>query len=397
MASTVLISRVCAQDTAISTVRVRLLANETISQITLQAYGGLRISAERAKDEVVVTACDNQLDIRDAHGPKIIQPVANLASRAGRWIEIQRPKKAPRRTVGWLQISARNGKLQIINVLPLETYVLGITEAELGSLDFNPESLKAQIVASRSYVLASRWRHRKEGYNFCDTPHCQAFGGTSSIRSNFKLAMQISRGQYLSYKGKPIAAFYHDNCGGITAAVQDVWKCPTVPYLQSVSDTNGTDTFCQSAPRAEWHFEAPGQQLRMCFLRAGWIVGLDALDTLRVIRRNSSHRAHQVLIQSNQPRWVPAKEFRQVINRHFHGEVLKSTFFTISKTKDGYEFNGRGWGHGVGLCQWGAIEMAREGYTYQEILDHYYPGTTLERLPEPAMLAATSQNHSIFN
>lgn len=396
VASTVMNGFVCAQDTSATTVRVRLLSTENLSRLTLRAYGGLRISSERAQGGVTLVACGGQVDVRDERGLKIIKPVVNLTSRAGRWIEIERPGKPPRKTVGWLQISARNGRLQIVNVLPIETYVLGIVDAELGSLAFNPESLKAQIVASRSYVLASRGRHRKESYDFCDRPHCQAFGGTSSIRSDFKAAMEISRGQYLAYKGKPIPAFFHDNCGGLTAFIQDIWPCSASPYLQSVSDGNGAQAFCRNAPRAEWSFHATHEKLRDCFLRAGWITPPYALDTLRVIRVNTSSRAHEVLVQSHQPRWIPAKQFRRVINRHFRGEALKSTFFTITKTKDGYDFNGRGWGHGVGLCQWGAIEMAREGYDYKQILEHYYPKTTLQRLPD-LLYVASSHEHALVN
>lgn len=371
-----------ASETTATTIRVRLLSSEKLSQVTLEAYGGLRISSERANGRLTVRAVGNAVELRDNKDLRIVRETVNIASRAGRWIDIQREERRPRRTVGWLQIRSREGRLEIVNVLPLETYVLGVVDGELGSILFNPESLKAQIVASRSYVLASRWRHKRDGFDFCDSPHCQVFGGTASIRADFKMAMEESRGQYLSFRGRPAPGFFHDNCGGKTAFVQDIWKAPAAPFLQSVSD--GEDSsLCHLAPFSRWQFSARREELRTCFYDAGWIEHQDALDTLRVIRLNPSSRAHQVLIQSNHPRWVSAREFRRTVNAFFHTEVLKSTYFVIDKTKDGFEFHGKGWGHGVGLCQWGAIAMGRDGKTYREILKHYYPHTVLENLPEP--------------
>lgn len=382
-------------DSTATTIRVRLLASEVLSTITIEAYGGLRISTDRAQGRVIIRAVGNEVELRDTKSLRIQKPILNIASRAGRWMDIQRPDRKTRRTVGWLQLRANDGKLEIINVLPLETYVLGVVEGELGSLHFNPESLKAQIVASRSYVLGSRGRHGKVGFDFCDGPHCQVFGGTASIRSDFKLAMQESRGQYLSFRGKPVPGYFHDNCGGKTAAVEDIWKAQPTGYLQSVSDGED-ESICKVSPYSRWTYSAPREDLRICFFEAGWIQNQDALDTLRVIRINSSDRAHQVLIQSNHPRWVSAKEFRKTVNTYYNREVIKSTYFTIDKTKNGFEFEGRGWGHGVGLCQWGAIAMGREGKTYKQILRHYYPGTVLERLTEPQYVT-NDHDHSSLN
>jgi len=385
-------------------VRIRLLSNETLSSVTLEAYGGLRVSQQRAWGKVTVSVIGNALHIVDEKDLNFVTTHANFASRAGRWVDMQRPYKTSKRTVGWVQITVNDKKLRIVNILPLETYVLGIVEGELGSLNFHPESLKAQIVASRSYVLAKKSRHRMDGYDFCDRPHCQVFKGTESIRPAFKLAMQSSKGEYLSYNGKAIPAFYHDNCGGKTAAIQDVWKTPSCAYLPSVEDNQQSSdanpdkdddelNYCRNAPRANWTFEAKRDVLRKCFNQEGWITGFDALDTLRVIRINSSERAHQVLVQTAHPRWIGAAEFRRVINRHFDSEVLKSTYFTITRNKDTFTFSGKGWGHGVGLCQWGAIEMGNQGKTYKEILAHYYPGTKVERVLEPVFATTNPQNN----
>ncbi len=375
-------------------VRIRLLSNESLSSVTLEAYAGLRVSQQRAWGKVTISVIGNAIHVVDEKDLNFVSTYANFASRAGRWIDMQRPYKTNSRTVGWIQITVKDGKLQMVNVLPIETYVLGIVEGELGSLNFHPESLKAQLVASRSYVLAKLGRHKVDGFDFCDRPHCQYFKGTDSIRPDYKQAMSVTRGEYMAFKGRPIPAFYHDNCGGKTAAIQDVWKTPSCPYLPSVED-NATETddemdYCRNAPTATWSFDAQRDVLRKCFSREGWIRGYDALDTLRVIRINSSDRAHQVLVQTAHPRWISASEFRRVLNAYFGKEVVKSTYFMITRKKDTFTLSGKGWGHGVGLCQWGAIEMGRQGHSYREILRHYYPGTNIQRLIEPSLAQKTN-------
>lgn len=376
-----------------TTIRVGLLANRSFSAVTLDGYSGLRASGQRAQGTLKVTAKGPVVEVSDGKALHLKLAVVTVASRGGRWIDIGMEGRTLKRTVGWLQISAKSGQLHIVNTVPLETYVLGIVDSELGSVHFNPESLKAQIVASRSYVLASRGRHKHDGFDFCDTPHCQAFGGTSAIRSDFKLAVETSRGEYLSYGGHPIPAYFHDNCGGRTASIQDVWGTGALPYLQGVQDGAHNDPYCRFAPRAHWHFAADRRTLGECFRKEGWIAEHEALDSLHVVSLDPSGRAQQVLIQSNHPLWVPAVQVRQALNRYFGSEVLSSTVFVIKREKDNFYFIGRGWGHGVGLCQWGAIQMAKEGKTYREILQHYYPGTQIDRLPEPQYAISNFKSH----
>ncbi len=368
-------------------IKVRLLAGHKLRSIQLEGYAGLRLSGQRAQGRVTLAADGNSIIWHDEGKLKSTDRLVTAASRGSRWIDIHSPHVEARRTVGWLQITARDGYLCVVDVLPLETYVLGVVDPELGSIHFSPESLKAQIVASRSYVLALRGRHAREGYDFCDTPHCQVFTGTAMIRPEFKMAMEESRGLYLSYNGRAIPGFFHDNCGGRTASAEDVWGMRGTPYLRGVDD-GGDNAYCRHAPRAHWEFFASRSKLASCFRKEGWLDEHAALDDLRVMTQDSSGRADQVMVQSGKPLWVAAADLRQALIRHFGKEVLPSTVFTIARETGGFRFVGRGWGHGVGLCQWGAIQMAREGKNFKEILVHYYPGTSLDRLPEPAWASA---------
>jgi stage II sporulation protein D len=163
------------------------------------------------------------------------------------------------------------------------------------------------------------------------------------------------RGEYLSYRGRPIAAFYHHNCGGMTSAVQNVWPVAARPYLRAVAES--PTSICRST-KSQWRFSADRRSLASCFRRQGWVHKQIALDTLSVIQRDNSGRAQSIAIESQRTLIVP-----------------------VGRNGEGFLFDGRGWGHGVGLCQEGAMQMARQGKTYKQILAHYFPKTKLSHRP----------------
>ena len=289
-----------------------------------------------------------------------------------------------RRIEGVLTVSVRPNSLQVINRMPTEVYILGVIEPELGSLNFPVDSLRAQIIACRTYTMAMRGRHASQGYDFCDGPHCQTFRGIDRIQPSLVVANAAVHGQYLSYGGRPIPAFYHDNCGGMTAAADQVWPMASRPYLKAVKDGNAEDVYCRYAPRARWTFQADYPSLRKILIREGLLARRKPLYNIRIVRTDVSGRAQVIgLYSDRQLIRLPANSFRRLLNRSYGSEVLPSTLFTVSREGQRFIVAGRGWGHGVGLCQWGAIEMAREGKNYRQILQHYFPGTTLEEIPVP--------------
>jgi stage II sporulation protein D len=365
-------------------VRVHIFADAKVDTLKLQSKGGLSVVPHRKKLGGVLTLSvdHDRLVLKQASLVVMTTPrIKVFPIVQGGTIEMQRPHAAPRSTAGELLFSVKDGHLLVINVLDLDTYVMGVVQPELGSLNLPIEALKAQLVASRSYILALGDRHPKQEFDFCDTAHCQVFAGIGHYPSRFLKAAAATRGVYLSYKGKPAAAFFHHSCGGQTASIQDIWRGPQVPYLRRVQDGPADHPYCGIGSRQQWHFTATASALRNCFAKKNWIHGREALDSVRVIRFNLSGRAAQVLIQSSQPRWVSAETLRSEINRYFGREVLLSTWFTITRIGDSYDFRGKGWGHGVGMCQVGSIAMAKHGFTYQQILSHYFPGTTLSEIP----------------
>ncbi len=283
-----------------------------------------------------------------------------------------------------LAIRIVKDRIQLVNRLELEDYVSGIVEGELGSLNLSPEVLKAQIVVARTYVLSMRGeRHQGEGYEFCDHPHCQVYSGIPMNHPIYEKAIQSVRGEYVSYKGRPIAAFYHHSCGGMTSAVQDVWPAPAEPYLRAVKDPAGSS--CRVGPKSQWRVSLSKKSLAICFRKAGWMdANKRTISTpyARTRRSIPSGRVQLFLVQSHHPKLVivTVGRFRNVVNQYYGKEILKSAMFTVSLEDDSFVFKGRGWGHGVGLCQEGAMWMAKHGKTYQQILQHYFPHTQLAKL-----------------
>jgi len=358
-------------------VRLRLFSTFKVHSLIVTGNDGLRVGSQVFREGATATVSGGQVRLqigkKEVSGPLILltsadQKMMTLKPRHGTKIV----------TPGHLRLRVRQGNLEVVNVLDLEDYLLGIVEPELGSLNMPEEGIKAQMIAARSYILAVRDRHPGEDYDFCDSAHCQMYTGHIRFPPKFRNAAAACRGLYLRYKNAPAAAFFHHSCGGSTAAIEDVWPGPAVPYLRRVKDS---DQEYLGGKGAIWHFSIERKSFMKFLVQEGWLRKHDALENLKVIRTDGSGRAQQILIEGNTQRWVKASTFRNAVNRYYHSEVLLSTLFHISSTGSQIRFEGRGWGHGVGLCQAGAMLMAREGKTYRQILQHYYPGTTIARLP----------------
>ncbi len=359
-------------------VRVRLYGENPPLQIVLKSKGGLLIGKHRLEGSVTIAVQGKELWARSGRKKILQTSLLRVRALTGTPIEIGSPHHPSRVTRGDLRITIKKGRLVIVDILDLESYVDGIVEPELGSLNLPIEAMKSQIISSRSYALAMHTCHPGESYEFCDSPHCQVYAGIGHSSPRLSKAIADARGWILTYHGRPAAAFFHHSCGGSTAAIEHVWPGPAIPYLRSVKD--GRPAYCSNASFSRWTFHASRRMLKKCFAQERWLQPTEALDTLRVLPFPDDGRPRQVLIQGNGPRWVLADRMRHAINKAYGSEVLLSAFFEIKAEGDQFRFEGRGWGHGVGLCQSGAIEMARQHKTAAQILDHYYPGTKLQKL-----------------
>jgi stage II sporulation protein D len=277
-----------------------------------------------------------------------------------------------------------NGGGRIVT-LPTEVYVLGAVRAEVlpSTLRAHPPSpaLDVQAVVSRSYAAANLGRHAAEGFDLCDTTHCQVYRGAVAGEGPSDAAaraVEATRGQVLTFQGRPIQALFHANCGGHTAAAAAVWGGTEAPYLRSV-----TDWFCARRKDSAWTFAAGAAAVARALnadtrTRAG-----DRLPRIEVAARDASGRALTVTLAGSRTVSIRAEVFRAAMTQAFGARSIRSTWFDVTREASGFRFTGVGYGHGVGLCQTGAALRAAARQTPAEILAHYYPGTAL-RTGRPA-------------
>ena len=276
-----------------------------------------------------------------------------------------------RRYRGALELRHKGGGLTAVNIVPVDDYLRSVVPEEM-PVDWPAEAIKAQSVAARSFALASRGRHAGEGYDLCTTTHCQLYTGTAAEKSASNAAIKATRGEVLTYGGKPIEALFHTDSGGMTENSEDVWGSH-VPYLRAAKDTPAkTMPWTKTISRAdlERKLAAKGHDI-------GKVRSL-ALSPLAIGRaakdRTASGRVKTMTVKGTKgTATLSGTTWRSLLG-------LKSTLFDAKLTKDAVTFTGYGSGHGLGISQWGAERMAAKGASYAEILHHYYTGTKLQQL-----------------
>lgn len=266
--------------------------------------------------------------------------------------------------------------------VPLEEYLIGTTLAEVGPVGERPEVVerifRVQAIIARTYAASHLGRHAAEGFNLCDTTHCQVYDParlrTSRFAAAARAAVDATRGQILVFNGRPGQALFHADCGGHTADAAAVWGGQSVPYL-----TGAPDPLPEGTHRT-WQFELTADQLREA-LNASPTTAIGAtLHRVRVAARDASGRVALVEVDGSEPRSLRGEQLRAAINQVFGARAIMSTRFTLQLTAEGgYRFEGTGYGHGVGLCQVGAAARLRRGDDVARVLAAYYPGTTLTR------------------
>jgi stage II sporulation protein D len=283
--------------------------------------------------------------------------------------------------------------LTVVNRLGMESYLLGVVSAEMGRRGAAEHAaLRAQAIVSRTYAVKHLRRWRAQGFDLYGTVADQAYGGVAAESAEGRAAVSETRGRVLTYNGSLIEAFYFSTCGGRTAEGFEVFRGAAQPYLRSVSDLNESGTaYCSISPRYRWREEWSGEALRATLQRnLAPVVGvvsppIGAVTDVRVTQRSASGRVEQlsIVLGGTEVRVDGHARIRQVL-RPPSGQLLRSTAFSLTAAGAGRNvtslvIDGVGAGHGVGLCQWGAVGRARAGQGYQQILAAYYPGTRVER------------------
>jgi len=263
-------------------------------------------------------------------------------------------------------IRTPDNHITVVNDINVEDYIKGVLYHEVSHL-WPMEALKAQAVAARTYALYSINPVGKP-YDVTNDIYSQVYGGRDSERYRTDLAVDNTKGQVLTYDNKIIAAYFHATCGGMTEDAQELWHLPDIPPLRGVPCP-----FCANSPHFNWKKNFRLKDVQDALNLHGYKVG--TIQDISIVDRDRSERIdHLKITQKNgQELVIKGKDFRDVMGPN----VIDSNNYEI--VMKGYYFDliGKGWGHGVGMCQWGALGMARQQFNYKQILAYYYPQSVL--------------------
>lgn len=275
-------------------------------------------------------------------------------------IKMLLPERKPRLYQNNMLVDVEHGYLKCVNEIELDNYIGGVVQAESGRLS-HPEFYKVQTILARTFALAHIQKHALEGFSLCDHTHCQAYFGKPTelniIKSVFETKNKIVVDENLNL----IEAAFHSNSGGQTLNSEDVWGSK-LSYLRSVNDT-----FSLKMPNAKWERKIAKDDW-LSYLKIKHNYPIDDEDA-KLLAFNFKQDTRKPFLESNNIK-VPLK----IVRTDFQ---LKSTYFSIMPKGDSLIFKGKGFGHGVGMCQEGAMRMAKLGYTYLDILNFYYQNTQL--------------------
>lgn len=263
------------------------------------------------------------------------------------------------------------GQVIVVNHVPLEEYLAGLLGSEMYP-HWPIEALKAQAVAARTYALhhanASRNYAAMKDYDVESTVLSQVYEGAHKEGARAREACRQTSGVALLRNGSIFPSYYHSCCGGKTERAGNVWPGESGPPLI-------TDEFCAGSPKRSWVYTIDAGKLSAHLTELGMPVG--AIKSLRTEKEKDAPRNRALIVRDKAGEHsILATELRKIIGY----SNIKSTWFDVSMKGGMVVFKGRGYGHGVGMCQWGAKGMADKGYTYEQILEHYYPDATLSRV-----------------
>lgn len=273
-----------------------------------------------------------------------------------------------RRVRGTVEVLRGDGGLRVVNELPLEDYVAGTLLGEVVE-QWGDAVLRAQAVAIRTYALHRRARPKSRDYDVEATTLGQVYIGLDGETERVRDVVAATRGEVLTHRGEPILAAFHSAAGGRTASSEEVWG-EALPYLVSVRIRGEEDS-----PDTYWRVRVSREELERALDDAGVDVG--RLRAVTVTERSASDRVRTLRIEGRRDTAeLSGEAFRRALGG---ARVLRSTVFDVRRADGDFVFVGSGRGHGVGMSQWGARALARDGADHAQILARFYPGARLER------------------
>jgi len=267
---------------------------------------------------------------------------------------------------GEIRVFKNDNKITVVNAVDLEEYLYGVIRNEVSTW-WPMESLKAQAIAARTYALNQINESKSKDYDVTADVNSQVYGGIFSEKWRTNRAVDQTKGEVLTYNGKVFPAFFHATCGGSTFDAAYLWNI-NLPPLKGVRCG-----WCKKSPHYRWERWLPAEEAEQKIEAAGYYVG--NIIGFEVTKMDPfSARILELKIKGDKGNTdISAKDFRRIIG----GDILRSTNFKVALVGGYVAFEGLGWGHGVGLCQWGAYYMSRAGKKADEILQFYYPGSKI--------------------
>jgi stage II sporulation protein D (peptidoglycan lytic transglycosylase) len=288
------------------------------------------------------------------------------------------------RTPAYVRIGTREGNRLTIRKVPLEEYIRATILSEFAPASGDPATtermFEVQAVVARTYALAHLGRHASEGFDLCSSTHCQLYDPsritTSRWAAQSAQAVRQTAGRVLWFNGSIASALFHADCGGHTSRSDDVWGGVGQPYLASVTDDGAAEH-----AHSSWKYEARQTDLlRALNADARTRVGT-RFEGLEVLQRDIAGRAERIALRGSVDRIVRGEDFRDALSSTLGAKAIRSTLFQVSRHGPVLLFEGRGFGHGVGLCQAGALARVRAGQKVTAILQTYFPHTKIVALP----------------
>ncbi|MFC1699440.1 SpoIID/LytB domain-containing protein [Candidatus Omnitrophota bacterium] len=267
-------------------------------------------------------------------------------------------------------IRQADNKLLVINHIDVEEYIKGVLYHEV-SPRWPMAALKAQAIVARTFALYQAKINLKKDYDLVSTVYSQVYGGRTSERGRTSKAVKLTRDQVLTFKNKIFPTFYHATCAGYTENSSALWKISLAPLRGRECQ------FCQRSPHFNWQKKISLAEIEQALRNADFKVG--TIESIEMLDKNVSGRNTELAIASDYGEIkILANPFRLAIGPN----LIKSTNFTVQLKKRQAIFTGTGWGHGVGMCQWGAFFMSKKRFNVEQILGYYYPEAKIKLIEE---------------
>lgn len=354
-----------SQASSVENLRIRLFSDKNIEEVMfIPSFGSYFLETEKGDKlklskttKLIVKDLDGQLEIKIndtiyKKAKKINLTPSGLKS----FFQIKplKPQITERRYEDGLEITSKNKSLFIINIVKTENYIAGVVQSETWGATTNIDFFKVQAICCRNYLMNNLEKHAEEGYNLCDGVHCQAY----KTRANKK---EVTEGAYKSKgevivdsQGNIIETLFHSNSGGETVNAKDVWG-KDVPYLVSVEDS-----FSVGGKHYQWEKYIKLKDWLNYFRNKGLKTKDKEIEDALLNFSQQEGRKTDIM-------GISLKTIREDFD-------LKSTYFNVQKWGGEVKLTGKGYGHGVGMSQEGAIKMCEEGYEYWEVIEHYFKG-----------------------